>query len=198
MANFESAFARLKGYEGGYMNDPDDAGGETYCGIARRFHPYWLGWKLIDSLKKDGRLSGEEAGKLGENNELAAMVSGFYKGVYWEPFAGDLIASQAVAEELLEISVHVRPELAVMFLQRALNALNKQGALWADVAVDGQMGPMTVDGAKRCDARGLSGVLSKAINCQQGVYYLERCEKDVRKEKWFAGWMSRVDLEGNA
>ena len=54
MANFNESFNITLGYEGGYSNDPDDAGGETYKGISRRYHPGWKGWALIDELKSKG------------------------------------------------------------------------------------------------------------------------------------------------
>lgn len=37
--------------EGGYANDPDDSGGETYRGITRRNNPSWIGWRIIDRVK---------------------------------------------------------------------------------------------------------------------------------------------------
>jgi lysozyme family protein len=38
-------------YEGGYVNHPNDLGGETYKGIARNAHPNWEGWKFIDQKR---------------------------------------------------------------------------------------------------------------------------------------------------
>jgi len=37
--NFEDAYERTAQIEGFYVNNPNDNGGETYCGIARKFHP---------------------------------------------------------------------------------------------------------------------------------------------------------------
>ena len=37
--NFDIAFARIIGEEGGYVNDARDPGGETKYGIAKRYHP---------------------------------------------------------------------------------------------------------------------------------------------------------------
>ena len=51
MANFDIEFDKLIFTEGGYVNDPDDAGGETYLGISRKHNPKWDGWKKIDSFK---------------------------------------------------------------------------------------------------------------------------------------------------
>lgn len=36
---FDECFAHVVDIEGGYSNDPQDSGGETQFGIARRFHP---------------------------------------------------------------------------------------------------------------------------------------------------------------
>jgi len=38
MAKFNLAFSKMLFHEGGYVNDPDDLGGETYKGIARNSH----------------------------------------------------------------------------------------------------------------------------------------------------------------
>lgn len=52
MAEFKPAFEQTIAHEGGYMNDPDDPGGETYKGVARKYWPKWLGWHIIDLLKR--------------------------------------------------------------------------------------------------------------------------------------------------
>ena len=37
---YDQCFDRLIGAEGGYVNDPNDAGGETKWGISKRSYPY--------------------------------------------------------------------------------------------------------------------------------------------------------------
>ena len=49
---FEDIFNKTMGIEGGYVDDPDDRGGETYKGISRKNHPAWEGWEIIDSMKE--------------------------------------------------------------------------------------------------------------------------------------------------
>lgn len=39
MNNFEIAIERVLGHEGGYVNDPNDPGGETKWGISKRSYP---------------------------------------------------------------------------------------------------------------------------------------------------------------
>lgn len=52
MADFDKAYFRTCKFEGGYANDKNDSGGETYKGISRVHNPKWGGWKIIDSYKK--------------------------------------------------------------------------------------------------------------------------------------------------
>lgn len=40
MIDFDTAFERLLGHEGKYVNDPEDPGGETNWGISKRSYPY--------------------------------------------------------------------------------------------------------------------------------------------------------------
>ena len=48
--NFDQAFDRLMGHEGGYVNDPRDPGGETNWGISKRSYPT----VDIKNLTRDG------------------------------------------------------------------------------------------------------------------------------------------------
>lgn len=48
MADFKTAYDITSGLEGGYVNDTNDLGQETYKGISRRFWPHWDGWQHID------------------------------------------------------------------------------------------------------------------------------------------------------
>lgn len=69
-------------YEGIYSNDVRDRGGETWRGIARRMHPKWEGWAVIDEIKtntnKNNLVKALEA-----DEELDLMVRDFYKLVFW-------------------------------------------------------------------------------------------------------------------
>ena len=53
MADFASAFAATMKAEGGYVNDPQDPGGETYKVIACKMNSKWDGWTIIDLAKKE-------------------------------------------------------------------------------------------------------------------------------------------------
>ena len=70
-----------------------------------------------------------------------------YLKSYWRgPRFDDVAqASPAIAEELFDTGVNMGQGDAARFLQRALNALNQGGALYADIAVDGHVGDRTLD-----------------------------------------------------
>lgn len=86
----------------GYVNDKDDAGGETVAGVARKFHSLWEGWKIVDSLKKHPRFPYN----LKESKELNELVISFYKHEFWDKIGGDNIKSQNIASMLLKSAVH--------------------------------------------------------------------------------------------
>lgn len=50
MIDFDTAFDRLLGHEGRYVNNPKDPGGETNWGISKRSYP----WVDIKNLTREG------------------------------------------------------------------------------------------------------------------------------------------------
>jgi hypothetical protein len=74
MAEFNISLQKTLNHEGGYGNDPDDLGKETYKGISRANHSKWVGWSSIDKYKgKTGFPS-----ILDKDNELQKQVELFY------------------------------------------------------------------------------------------------------------------------
>ena len=103
MANFDIAFQRTIFHEGGYVNDPNDAGGETYMGISRRAHPKSRIWKVIDEDKRTNGLIGINK-RLKDNNWLTACIKDIYKEEYWDRFELDSVRVQKIANEILNNS----------------------------------------------------------------------------------------------
>lgn len=185
MADLSKALLGLLDIEGRYVNDPDDAGGETYCGISRRYHPSWGGWPIIDAMRKHGPIN---------DNLLVGpggLVEAFYRSQFWDRFQGDRIQSQALADELLDQAANLGVHRAIDHLQRALNALNNQQTRWPDLLRDGECGPKTVSAIESAHGHGLIPHLLTAIKAQQGCYYLERMEARPVNEK-YTGWFARV------
>ncbi len=190
MADFQKAFQRTMGNEGGYVNDPADKGGETYRGISRRFFPSWPGWENIDSLKKQ---PGGFPGNAPLAPGLSLQVSEFYKVNFWDRILGDAIAVQEVAEELFDDAVNMGIDPAVKFLQEAICLLNRNGAIQADLAIDGKLGLGTLSamGKILTENNGLRHLLL-CINGLQLEYYFNICRRNPSQEKFLRGWIERT------
>jgi lysozyme family protein len=119
MANFSTAYNKTAKNEGGYVNDPDDAGGETWKGIARKMHPHWNGWALVDFLKSDPHFPAN----LKNHEKLELEVRKFYMTNFWFKVRGDEIISQAVADSIYDSAVNMGPRTAIILSQRSMQIL---------------------------------------------------------------------------
>jgi lysozyme family protein len=190
MASYEEASITLSGYEGGYVNDPDDYGKETYRGVSRRYHPTWVGWEVIDEIKDAG--AGFEA-RLDTDKKLQRLVKEFYKVKFWDRFWGDQCPSQAVATELLDIAANLGAGRAIGFLQKSLNALNRDGRLWTNLVVDRRFGTRTQVALKECLVRDEEYLLIM-LNVEQGSHYIHQVKKRSRQNRFLRGWLGRVTI----
>lgn len=185
MAEFKSAYEKTMGHEGGYSNDPLDAGGETYKGISRVYNPSWEGWLIIDAAKTNPNFRSE----LRNNQKLNDLVLLFYKARYWDVNRLDLFP-QAVAEELFDTGVNMGTGRAAKFLQQALNYLNRNGSLYSDLDVDGKVGPNTLNALSAVS--GDERVLLAILNTLQGMHYLQYMDNNPSQERFVRGWFKRV------
>lgn len=171
----EGILAALIDREAGYVNHPRDRGGPTRWGITeRRARAHGYG---------------------GEMRELPrSLAEAIYREDYWTEPRFDQVASRSmlVAEELLDTGVNMGPQVAARFLQRALNVLNRQADAYPDIAVDGAIGRMTLYALDQLIAqRGTEAivVLHRALNCLQGVRYIEIAEASPSQESFVYGWL---------
>jgi lysozyme family protein len=189
MSYFEDAYAKTMGHEGGYCNDPDDAGGETYKGIARNFHGSWMGWTLIDEYKGDPRFPK----CLDQDTVLQDMVKAFYKATFFDVFRGDDMPLD-LALEMFDTGVNMGVGRAIGFLQTALNVLNRNGQLYPDIVEDGAYGNNTHKTLHTYLNTDSSGLLVKIINVLQGMHYINYMKKSPTQEKYARGWFNRVEI----
>lgn len=94
---FDTAFDRLMGHEGGYVNDPNDPGGETQWGISKRSYPT----VNIRSLTRD----------------QAKLI---YRDDFWNRIHGDEL-HDGVAFQVFDFAVNSGIQTAIRALQRALD-----------------------------------------------------------------------------
>ena len=198
MAYFATSYAPLAGFEGGWCNVQGDSGGETYAGIARRYWPDWPGWKLIDGEKAHSSFaSGASAftRHLATVPGLSDLVSGWYRSEWWDRL-GLAALPQDLANEIFEQSVNLGKGGSGQKVQLVCNAFNRARAgnsLFADLNVDGVIGPRTLDAlaallARRTDEK----ALVHALNCMQGSHYIELAARNPSQRKFVDGWMKRT------
>jgi lysozyme family protein len=162
--------------EGGYAHDPADAGGETRYGITAavaRAHGY--------------------AGPM--RSLPVATARQIYREAYWERPRLDAVAKLTpnVAAILFDTSVNMGVMVAVAFLQRALNALNRGAQDYPDVQPDGVIGPATIAALSGFAARrgaGGDAVLAKAVEALRGERYVALAEARPANETFLYGWLS--------
>ena len=119
MATFDDAYKNLSIKEGGYVNDSDDSGGETYRGISRRYNVDWEGWKIVDNYKR--KYFGKSLSKrLDNDKELQIMIKVLYKNKYWDVFELDDIPSQRIAYQMFDTCVNCGPAAAIRFAEASL------------------------------------------------------------------------------
>lgn len=172
----ESVIDGLIGKEGGYSNNPSDAGGETMWGITlavARANQY------LGQMRDMPR-------------EKAVQI---YRNKYFIlPGFGMVAAtSEMLAEELFDTGVNMGPSVSSTFLQRLLNALNRQGKDYPDLKVDGDIGQATLKALKALfDKRGKrdgEAVLLKGLNHLQGAKYIALAEGRSANEDFVFGWL---------
>lgn len=97
--DFDTAFDRLIGHEGGYVNHPDDPGGETNWGITLR--------------------TAREAGYVGSMRDLTRdQAKAIYRTAYWGRAKADQYDG-AIAFQVFDAAVNHGIGQAIRFLQRA-------------------------------------------------------------------------------
>lgn len=172
----DSIIDELIGREGGFSDHPSDRGGATRWGITEQVARAFGYGGAMRSLPR----------------ERAVEI---YRARYWtQPrFNEVMLILPAVAIELFDIAVNMGPSVAVRFLQRALNVLNRGGRSWPDLTVDGQIGAMTLDALRRFEqsrGRQAEAVLLRCLDGQQLVRYLEITEARPANEDFFFGWVA--------
>ncbi len=198
MASFDIAYAPLKDFEGGFDNDPDDRGGETYAGIARNFFPRWQGWKIIDQIKKSNAGKKAISAACKKDHLLQDYVRGWYKTNWFDALGiGEL--PQALANEIFEQGVNMGKAGSgkkVQIICNAYNYLSGAKKLFVDLKVDGAIGPKTLAALKIIlTNKANAESLVHALNCMQGAHYLELAAKKFSQRKYVAGWMKRTHCE---
>lgn len=170
MANFETAYAQTSKFEGYYVNDPIDQGGETYAGISRKYHPNWGGWQIVD----------RKARKYNEHiQELDVMVQNFFKRYYWDAIKAGDICNEKVAAMLYDFYIH-SGSVATKTIQRVVG-----------VTADGIIGPQSIQAINNYD----NGLFSK-LKLERIAFLKGIVARKETQRKYLDGWLTRVNSIG--
>lgn len=172
--DFAAEFTKLAGIEGGYSDRASDSGGKTKYGITEavaRAHGYK---GKMEDLPYD----------------VARAIA---KKSYWDVLSLDAVSgfSPAIAHELFDTGYNMGVEVSARFLQRSLNVLNMGAKFYADIKVDGQVGPKTVEALKeylRHRPHDGEKVMLEALNALQGARYIDIAEHRPKDEDYVFGW----------
>jgi lysozyme family protein len=127
---FLKAFEYLMYHEGGYSNDPKDAGGETKFGISKRSYPHLD----IKNLTRD-------------------QTCQIYFVDFWMKCKCEQIEDENIATKFFDLAVHTGIPQASRLIQRALRAVG------TPVTEDGIIGPITLKAINEADSTDLLAAL---------------------------------------
>ncbi len=160
--------------EGGFVDDPMDAGGPTKFGITET---------VAREFQYDGDMK----------DLPRALAFEIYASHYWSSVCADdlLLISARITEEVVDAGVNIGPSRASKFFQRVLNILNNNQRLYRDLKVDGRIGIKTVSAFEFCYRAKGESVIFLALNCLQGHYYISLAEAHPNNERFVYGWLIR-------
>jgi lysozyme family protein len=164
---FPDALAVVLEREGGYVNDPDDPGGETNHGVAALVYARW---------RKRRGLPARSV-RLIQPGEIAAI----YETEYWDPVRGDelLRLGFGVALVVFDFVVNAGVGRATQLLQRTVS-----------VKEDGQSGPTTMHAIEAMAADAFVAGYSRG---REGFYERLAARRPPLRE-FLRGWLKRVAI----
>ena len=178
---FDQAWGVTVGHEGDFSDHAEDSGGATRFGITEAV----------------ARANGYVGPMHALSYDLARAI-GYEQ--YWKQNRLDEVGaiSNRLALELFDTGYNMGIGTAAQFLQRVLNALNRNGSDYPDQKVDGVLGNMTIYALRRFMAvRRKDGetVLLRAVNSLQCAGYIAIAERREKDEKFVFGQiLNRVAL----
>lgn len=164
--NFPAVYAEIRKSEGGYNNDPNDKGGETYAGIARNYNQDWDGWKVLDAIQPKAKNQFFP--------QLDDSVKSFYYTRYWLAHKLDKINDLGNAHIAMD-SV-VQHGIGSRLIQQALNDIG------FSVKPDNVIGSATIAAINQ----------AKPKDFQQALYNQRKSYYETQNPSYLAGWMKRI------
>ena len=180
---FEDAFKIVLDFEGGYVNDPADRGGETNYGIT---------YNTLNDAKNKGWIPFNVT----IQNIQLEHAKIIYKKGYWDAVQADSLP-HPLDLIMFDSAINHGPSVAVKLLQKSLNTLLP----YTELKVDGIIGPLTLRAVR--DYEGLQDVpgshnksniryLCIDVLMNRIELYLSIVMNNKSQEKFLKGWLNRV------
>jgi len=171
VASFDVFLPMLLRFEGGYVDDPEDPGGETNKGITMATFQGCSHQILgIEPTSENLRaLTDAQAGKI-------------YRALYWDKMCGDAFALQDLANIVCDFYVNAGTR-ATALLQRVINAMGGR------VVEDGTIGPGTLTALSALP----QDEVYRQYKNERMAYYRSLVEARPSLARFLTGWLNRVN-----
>lgn len=163
MADFEEAVNFVLANEGGYVNNPNDPGGETNFGISQKF------------LEKYNRA----AKKI--TKEEAIFV---YKKFFWEDVGYESIEEQKICNYIFDMAVNHGKTQAIKITQRALWPYFSGNLAY--IVDDGILGSRTM---LEINHQGIN--LKYTLQSERAGFYRLLVALEPSRKEFLNGWLNR-------
>lgn len=163
MAKATKAMPRIRKWEGGYSNHPNDTGGCTMRGITiGTFRRYYGKSKTCEDLKR-----------LTDDQWLHIFKSG-----YWDKLQGDKIENQSIADLCVDMCWGSGPVTAIKKIQRCLGTKD-----------DGIVGPKTLALLNAPDRESTFNKLWK----MREQWFNNIVKRNPSQKVFLKGWLNRLN-----
>ena len=153
--------------EGGFVDDPDDAGGATNMGVTLTT------WRDVGrDIDGDGDIDAGDLKSLSKDEVIRKVL----KPHYWDRWQADRIRNQSVADILVDW-VYNSGSAGIRIPQRILG-----------VKDDGIVGPVTIDAVNGADQEAL---FRKILRARES-YYRDLVIRKPSQSKFLKGWLNRL------
>jgi len=178
MSDFEQAIKAILKHEGGWVDDPDDPGGETNFGISM----------LI--IRREGITPAQCGVKDFSPGALKRMpvsaAKDIYRKLFWDKYGYSKIEDQTVATKVFDCGVNCGPSRSHAMIQKAVNTIDAEAL--TPLTVDGILGPATLAAINSIEP----AMLVQNMADEMRAYYLSIIAKKPRLAKFKNNWLKRA------
>lgn len=163
MPRFDECMSFVLQWEGGFVDDPDDAGGATNQGITQAVYDKWR--------------SNHELPYQSVRNLAAWERDSIYRELYWDRIAGEMLPAP-VDLVVFDAAVNSGVSRASKWLQRLV-----------DAADDGVIGDQTLKLVAQCDAYELAAAFCEV----RQDFIFDIVARKPSQKKFLKGWTRRIE-----